>query len=93
MAALGIDISQQQSKHLDTLAGQSFDYIITVCDRMREVCPLFPDDPERVHWSLADPAVVEYGAARKQAFQQTAQQLASRIRHLLILIDRKQRGA
>lgn len=92
MAALGIDISRQQSKHLDTLVVQSFDYIITVCDRVREVCPLFLDDPERIHWSLTDPAV-EDGAARTQAFQQTAQQLATRIRHLLILIDRKQRGA
>jgi protein-tyrosine-phosphatase len=93
MAALHIDISQLQSKHLDTFANQSFDYIITVCDRVREVCPLFPNDPERIHWSLADPAVVEDEAARAQAFQQTAPQLAIRIRHLLILIDRKQRGA
>jgi len=92
MAAIGIDISQQQSKHLDTLAGQSFGYIITVCDRVREVCPLFPDDPERIHWSFADPAAVEDGTAQERAFQQTAQQLVTRVRHLLTLIDRGQRG-
>ena len=91
MAAIGIDISQQQSKHLDTFANQSFDYIITVCDRVREVCPLFPTDPERIHWSFADPAAVEDDTARERAFQQTAQQLVTRVRHLLTLIDRGQR--
>jgi len=48
MAALDIDINQQHSKYLDTFADQSFDYIITVCDRVREACPLFPTDPERI---------------------------------------------
>lgn len=91
MATMGIDISQQQSKHLDVFANQSFDYIITVCDRVREVCPLFPDDPERIHWSFADPAAVADAAARERAFQQTAQQLVLRIRHLLTLIDRQAR--
>jgi protein-tyrosine-phosphatase len=92
MAALGIDISQQQSKHLDIFADQSFDYIITVCDRVREVCPIFPTDPERIHWSFADPAAVEDDAARERAFQQTAQQLLTRIRHLITLIGRQRRG-
>jgi protein-tyrosine-phosphatase/DNA-binding transcriptional ArsR family regulator len=91
IAALGIDISQQHSKHLDVFADQSFDYIITVCDRVREVCPLFPDDPERIHWSFPDPAAVEDAVARERAFQQTAQQLLTRIRHLITLIARRQR--
>jgi protein-tyrosine-phosphatase len=92
MATIGIGISRQESKHLDTFAGQSFDYIITVCDRVREICPLLPNDPERIHWSLADPAAVENATARELAFQQTAQQLGTRIRHLLALIDHQQRG-
>jgi ArsR family transcriptional regulator, arsenate/arsenite/antimonite-responsive transcriptional repressor / arsenate reductase (thioredoxin) len=91
VAAMGIDISQQQSKHLDIFANQSFDYIITVCDRVREVCPIFPNDPERIHWSFADPAAVDDRAARERAFQQTAQQLVIRTRHLLTLIERKLR--
>jgi protein-tyrosine-phosphatase len=85
-------ISQQHSKHLDVFADQSFDYIITVCDRVREVCPLFPSDPERIHWSFADPAAVEDDAAHERAFQQTGQQLLTRIRHLITLISRQQRG-
>lgn len=92
MAAIGIDISQQHSKYLDMFDGQSFDYIITVCDRVREVCPIFPNDPEQVHWSFADPAAVEDPAARERAFQQTAQQLVTRTRHLLTVLERQPRG-
>jgi len=92
MAAIGIDISQQQSKHLDTFADQSFDYIITVCDRVREVCPIYPSDPEQIHWSFADPAAVEDPVARERAFQQTAQQLVTRTHHLLTLLERQPRG-
>lgn len=92
MAAIGIDISQQQSKHLDTFAGQPFDYIITVCDWVREVCPIFPNDPEQIHWSFADPAAVDDAGARERTFQQTAQQLMTRARHLLTLIEQQTRG-
>jgi protein-tyrosine-phosphatase len=92
MAAIGIDISHQRSKHLDTFAGQSFDYIITVCDRVREVCPIVPNDPEQIHWSFADPAALEDPVARKRAFQQTAQQLVTRTRHLLTLLGQQPRG-
>lgn len=91
-AAIGVDISRQQSKHLDTFAGQSFDYIITVCDRVREVCPIFPNDPEQIHWSFADPAAVEEPVARERAFQQTAQQLVTRTRHLLSVLEQQPRG-
>jgi len=89
LAAMGIDISQQHSKHLDSFADQSFDYIITVCDRVREVCPLFPNDPERVHWSFPDPAAIEDADERTRAFQQTAQQLVVRIQYLLTIIERE----
>jgi ArsR family transcriptional regulator, arsenate/arsenite/antimonite-responsive transcriptional repressor / arsenate reductase (thioredoxin) len=92
LRAIGIDISQQRSKPLDEFANQSFDYIITVCDRVREVCPLFPNDPERIHWSFPDPAALEDAAARDWAFQQTARQLTTRIGQLIALIDRERRS-
>ena len=92
LKAMGIDISQQRSKPLDAFANQSFDYIITVCDRVREICPLFPNDPERIHWSFPDPAAIEDAAAREWAFQQTAHQLTTRIRQLITLIDRERRS-
>lgn len=89
LARMGIDIGQQRSKHLNELADQTFDYVITVCDRVREECPHFSNDPEQLHWSFADPATADQAGARERAFVQTAQQLTTRIRYLLEYIDRK----
>lgn len=88
MATLNIDISQQRSKHLDEFREQKFDYVITVCDRARESCPLFPGDPEQIHWSFPDPAAEEDAAKRRRAFEQTAQQLSIRINFLLVQMER-----
>ncbi len=92
LATMDIDISQQRAKHMDELPDSAFDYVVTVCDRVREACPTFPGDPERIHWSFSDPATVE-GSTEDQlrAFEQTALQLITRIRYLLILIAREQR--
>lgn len=89
LAGMGIDASAYRSKHLDEYCDQRFDYIITVCDRVRETCPAFPGDPERIHWSFPDPANVEGKDARRKAFDGTARELTTRIRHLLILIERE----
>jgi ArsR family transcriptional regulator, arsenate/arsenite/antimonite-responsive transcriptional repressor / arsenate reductase (thioredoxin) len=91
LSSLGIVASPQQAKHLDLYRGQHFDYLITVCDRVRETCPAFPGDPERIHWSFPDPVLVEDEEARRRAFDQTTQQLITRIRYLLTLVERSQR--
>jgi arsenate reductase len=59
MALRGIDIRQQLSKHLNEYRSQPFDYVITVCDQAAETCPIFPGKAERIHWSFADPSVVQ----------------------------------
>lgn len=51
-----LDISGWESKHLDGFAHDRFDWVITLCDRVREVCPTFPGASEPVHWSIPDPA-------------------------------------
>src|SRR5215471_5243191 len=56
MAELGIDISHQQSKTLDSYLQQPFDEVITVCDTAAEACPVFPRAARRRHWSLEDPS-------------------------------------
>lgn len=87
MRERGIDISTNRSKHLGLFTRRRFDYVITLCDRVREVCPEFPGQPERIHWSIADPALE--GATDDEsypAFERTATELESRIQFLLHLI-------
>ncbi|NWJ48863.1 MAG: arsenate reductase ArsC [Chloroflexi bacterium] len=86
LANMGIDISNHYPKHLNQFLDQEFDYIITTCDRIKESCPAFPGDPERIHWSLSDPASVEGSEEEKQAvFNDLAVELGTRIRMLMQL--------
>lgn len=90
MEARGINISGQRSKHLDEFLDQKFNYVITVCDKASEICPIFPGDPERIHWSIPDPSSVEGDDATQEvAFQRTADDLLTRIRYLLSLLQRR----
>jgi ArsR family transcriptional regulator, arsenate/arsenite/antimonite-responsive transcriptional repressor / arsenate reductase (thioredoxin) len=84
LRARGIDISERRSKHLGTFSRWRFDYVISLCDRVREVCPEFPGAPQAIHWSIADPAA-EPGSARATypAFERTAVELETRVRFLL----------
>jgi protein-tyrosine-phosphatase/DNA-binding transcriptional ArsR family regulator len=86
----GIDLSGHEPKHLSVFADHEFDWVITLCDRVREVCPEFPGEPEAIHWSIPDPAS---GQADDEvsypAFQQTAAELETRVGFLLaVLTDR-----
>jgi ArsR family transcriptional regulator, arsenate/arsenite/antimonite-responsive transcriptional repressor / arsenate reductase (thioredoxin) len=87
MRERGIDLRGRRSKHLDEFAGRRFAYVVTLCDRVREVCPGFPGAPARAHWSMADPAAEgNDDAATYPAFERTATQLETRIPYLLDLI-------
>ena len=84
MRARGIDISDRRPKHLSTLAQRRFDFVISLCDRVREVCPEFPGDPVTTHWSIPDPAAQPVSASEPDApFERTAVELETRIRFLL----------
>ncbi len=92
MRSRGIDISGHYSKSVQDFAGQSFDYVVTVCDQAKESCPIFPGHPEQIHWSFDDPSAVEGPAeARQAAFEQVARGLTNRINFLLIVIRRQRR--
>jgi protein-tyrosine-phosphatase len=78
----GIDLRGTHAKHLDEFAGQRFDYVVTLCDRVREVCPEFPGQAELVHWSIPDPAE----DATYEAFRDTAREVETRVRFLLQLV-------
>lgn len=55
MKEIGIDISGHRSKHSDEFKEQTFDYVITVCDNVKESCPVFPGGAKFMHWPFPDP--------------------------------------
>ncbi|MDP7726390.1 ArsR family transcriptional regulator [Mycobacterium sp. TY814] len=77
----GIDVTGRRSKHLEELCRRRFDYVITVCDKAREICPEFPGG-QAIHWSVADPATAGSGRAGYAAFRAVAADLHDRIRYL-----------
>jgi protein-tyrosine-phosphatase/DNA-binding transcriptional ArsR family regulator len=81
MAARGLDLSAARSKHLDEFAGERFDRVVTLCDRVREACPELPG---AVHWSVPDPAADPDG---RPAFDRVADDLAERIEFLQYALE------
>jgi protein-tyrosine-phosphatase len=88
MAERGIDISTRRSKHLDRFRETRFDRVITLCDKVREICPQFPGAAAArsaaAHWSMPDPASEsETVETSYLAFQRIADDLESRIPFLI----------
>jgi len=93
MRMRGIDLAGRRSKHLSEFADQRFDYVISLCDRVREICPEFPGAPELIHWSIPDPAR-EPGSDEETlpAFELTAAELCTRIGFLIEAIEQTHRS-
>ena len=89
MDQMNIDIRAHTSKDVSDFLNEDIDYVITVCDRAKESCPIFPGTPEQIHWSFPDPAEVEGGDEEKaRAFYDTALQLSQRINHFMMVLGR-----
>jgi protein-tyrosine-phosphatase len=86
MQKRGIDLGGRRAKSLQEFVAQPFDFVITLCDRVREVCPEFPGQPRTIHWSIADPALES-----PPAFERTAVELEWRVSFLLHVIREKRR--
>ncbi|SLM48861.1 Protein ArsC [Nitrospira japonica] len=78
MKELGVERSGYRSKSVQEFIGQQFDYVITVCDRAKETCPIFPSASRLLHWSFDDPASVTE-AVRREAFVRVRDEIADRI--------------
>jgi protein-tyrosine-phosphatase len=84
MAERGIDIAGRPTKALTRFTRQRFDRVITLCDKVREVCPEFPGDPSASHWSIADPSVAgATDAATYPTFELVADEIETRVELLL----------
>ncbi len=80
----GIELAGRPPQHLSAVENQRFDHVITLCDRVREVCPEFPGRAEQVHWSIPDPAASGRGDQDTYpAFERMAAELETRIGFLL----------
>jgi arsenate reductase len=66
MKEVGIDMSNQRSKHVETLLGTEFDYVITLCDHAQETCPFFPANTRLLHRGFEDPPKLAASANNEQ---------------------------
>lgn len=90
----GIDASWARSKSVAEFLGQHFDYVITVCDQARDVCPVFPGVHESLHWGYEDPAAAEGSEEERLAvFRRVFTQMGERIGAFVPLALRRQAEA
>ncbi|MEL6310645.1 MAG: ArsR family transcriptional regulator [Chloroflexota bacterium] len=83
LTSMGIDASSHRATSMLEYENDAFDYVITVCDIAREVCPDFRGGEVRLHWGFADPAKITDSTERGEAFEDIASRLESRIEHFL----------
>ncbi len=94
LAAVGIDWSGARSTSVTEFVGEPWDYVITVCDRARQACPVFPGEHDALHWGLDDPAEVTGTDEDKlAAFERTVMELTARIRPFIEVARRAGAGA
>jgi arsenate reductase len=82
----GIEWQGHQPRGLEGLERQRWDFVITVCDRAKETCPVFPGQPILAHWGMPDPAGVHGDDGTKRAAFMEALALISRRIDLLIAL-------
>ena len=90
LAEAGIDASWARSKPVDEYHGRSFDYVVTVCDEARQVCPVFPGVHESLHWGYEDPAAAEGSEQERLAvFRRVLIQLGERVRQFVAVTQKQ----
>ncbi len=90
LAEAGIDASWARSKSVTEYLGQVFDYVITVCDEARQVCPVFPGVHQSLHWGYEDPAeATGTDEERLAVFRRVFIQLGERINQFVELARRE----
>ncbi len=85
LAEWGIDISHHTSETIDKYINKGIDIVITVCDNANDVCPVFPGNVERLHWSIDDP-FHGWGTedAFKNRYRETRNEIKSKIENFLM---------
>jgi arsenate reductase len=90
LAEAGLESSWARSKSVTEFAGQTFDYVVTVCDEARQSCPVFPGVHESLHWGYEDPAEAEGTEEERLAvFRRVFIQLGERIHQFAVVTQRQ----
>lgn len=77
----GVDATGLRSKSVTEFLDQAFDHVVTVCDRARESCPVFPGEHESLHWGFDDPAEAAGAEEERLAvFERVMTEIAGRLR-------------
>ncbi|MBA2678662.1 MAG: arsenate reductase ArsC [Ktedonobacteraceae bacterium] len=85
MQELGIDISNQTAKGIETFATEPpMDLVVTVCHEAQDTCPVFPNARRQVHWGFPDPSrVTGTEQERLVAFRHIRDLIAAKIEQFL----------
>ena len=80
MEEIGIDISNHSSDYIDDYLNKGIDIVITVCDNANKLCPIFPGNVERFHWSIDDPfRGWDYNENQMGSFRKTRKEIKNKI--------------
>jgi arsenate reductase len=93
MTEIEIDISSRYSKSLGQFVNEDFDFVITVCDNAKEICPFFHGAKQMLHWSIEDPVRI-WGSeeVQLQAFREARDELKKRVMKTFRLSSRRPMG-
>ena len=84
MHDIGVDISHHRSKKMNEFINEPFDYVITVCDRAKDSCPMWPHAAKLIHWSFEDPAEAKGSPEeRQESFRQVREEISARIEEFI----------
>jgi arsenate reductase len=85
MRELGVDVQHSRSKNVTEFLGESFDEVITVCDRAKDTCPVFQGARNLRHWSFEDPAAAST-EERVEVFRRVRDEIAEQVRGWLRIV-------
>jgi protein-tyrosine-phosphatase len=87
MKEIGVDLGRTATKATHDVSGFGFDFVITLCDRARSECPVFPE-AERIHWHFDNPLAVVDQTKQKRMFRSLRDQIAHRVRLFALVQSR-----
>ena len=93
MGEAGVDITVQQSQHIDEFKDVNLDVVVTVCGHAHETCPWFPADCKVIHVGFEDPPKLARELAAKGASEEEQLEPYRRVRDEIKAFVEKLPGA